>query len=43
MDTKQKFEAPKMERLGSVADMTKTNSVVNFTDVPQGSPVQIGS
>jgi len=43
METKQKFEIPKLERLGTVAEMTKTNNVVQLTDVPEGAPLSAGS
>jgi hypothetical protein len=43
MDTKQEFEIPKLERLGTVTEMTKTNNVVQLSDVPQGAPLEAGS
>jgi len=36
------FEIPEVTRLGTVAELTKTNAAEEITDVPQGSPVQIG-
>ena len=43
MDSKAKFEVPKLERLGTVAEMTKTNTNVLLSDVPIGDPLQAGS
>jgi hypothetical protein len=44
MDSKKvEFEVPKLERLGTVAEMTKTNNLVQLSDVPIGSPLQAGS
>lgn len=39
---KKIFESPEVTRLGTVAELTKTNNSAEITDVPQGSPVQIG-
>lgn len=43
MNAKKEFEVPKLERLGTVAEMTKTNQFVQLSDVPIGDPLQAGS
>lgn len=39
---KKVFETPEVTRLGTVAELTKTNAIPGITDVPQGSPTQEG-
>jgi len=39
---KKLFEIPEVTRLGTVAELTKTNNNEQITDVPQGSPLSAG-
>ena len=37
--TKKSYQAPQVKRLGSVAELTQENNILQFTDVPLGGPI----
>lgn len=39
---KKQYEPPKLQMIGNVQDLTRQNNNNDFSDVPKGSPVQVG-